>query len=112
MSIEQKKSEHPETEAKIVMLKGGNANWFVKSLIIKANSKVTWRCGLHTITLLFPKDHTPLAGGKTEILGKNGKATAEVGSKKGIYQYCILVTDEAGVVHLVEGNSPPTMVIQ
>jgi hypothetical protein len=106
------KTTHHDVEAKIVMLKGGHSNWFVKTLTVKQNSRVTWRCGLHTLTVWFPKDHTPLANGKSEIHGKNGKASAEIGSKTGTYHYCILVTDEGGGVHLVEGNSPPTMIIE
>ena len=108
----QKKSGNPEVEAKIVTVPGVRSNWFVKKLDLKPNTKVTWRSGINSFIVWFPKDHNPVASGKTEIYGKNGKASAEMGSKAGTYTYCILVTDEAGEVHLVEGNSPPTMVIE
>lgn len=103
---------NPPVDVKIVMVKGERANWFVKPLKIHANTKVTWHCRLNGITIWFPSKENPLKDSKkNEIRGKNGRASAAVGSKKGVYHYCILVTDEKGVVHLVEGNSPPTMVI-
>jgi hypothetical protein len=107
-----KKPAIPQIDAKILILRGGNANWFIKRLKVHPNTKVIWHCRLNSFTIWFPKNHNPIANGKTEIYGKNGKASAVVGSKEGTYYYSILVTDEKGEVHLVEGNSPPTMEIQ
>ncbi len=112
MATAPKKSGNPQVDAKIIKVSGKSANWFVKPLTIGPNTRVVWHCGIDSFTIWFPKDTTPLAGGKTEIYGKNGKASAVVGSKPGTYYYCILVTEDNGDVHLVEGNSPPTMVIQ
>lgn len=112
MPTTQKKSANPEVDVRIVIVKGERANWFIKPLEVPRNAKVIWHCRLNSFTIWFPSEHNPLANGKTEIYGKNGKASAVVGSKSGTYHYCILVTDEDGVVHLVEGNSPPTMVIE
>jgi hypothetical protein len=112
MSTTPKKPAIPQVDAKIVIVKGESANWFIKPLEVPPNAKAIWHCRLNSFTIWFPSEHNPIAGGKTEIYGKNGKASAVVGSKTGTYYYCILVTDEDGVVHLVEGNSPPTMVIE
>jgi len=101
----------PEVDAKIIVTKGGNANWFIKPIKVHPHTKVTWHCRLNSISIWFPKDNNPLAGGKNEVYGKNGKASAVVGSKKGKYYYCILVTEDNGEVHLVEANSPPEMEI-
>jgi hypothetical protein len=111
MAISPNKSAPPQVDVKIVVVKGDHANYFVKPLKVEANSKVVWHCGINNFVLWFPKDNNPIANGHTEIHGKNGKASAVVGSKKGVYQYSALVTDEGGNVHLVEGNSPPEMVI-
>jgi hypothetical protein len=112
MADTQKKPAGPQVDVKIIKVGGTNANWFVKSLHIDPNTKVVWHCGIDSFTIWFPKNHNPLANGNTEVYGKNGKASAVVGNKKGTYHYCILVTDEKGDVHLVEGNSPPKMEIQ
>ena len=112
MTATPNKLSNPQVDAKILIVKGESANWFVKPLNVQPNTKVIWHCGINSFTIWFPKNLNPLADGKTEIHGKNGKASAVVGSKTGTYCYCILVTDDNGVVHLVEGNSPPTMVIE
>jgi hypothetical protein len=112
MPATQKNNATPEHNEKIVIIKGGNANWFIKQIKVHPNTKVTWHCRLNNISVWFPKENTPLAGGKNEVYGKNGKASAVVGSKKGTYHYCLLVTEDNGDVHLVEGNSPPEMIIQ
>ncbi len=112
MSTIPKKLANPQVDARIIIVKGDRANWFIKPLKVQPDTKVTWRCGLNSFTIWFPKDNNPIANGNTEIYGKNGKASAVVGSKTGTYYYGIHVTDEDGVVHLVEGNSPPTMVIE
>jgi hypothetical protein len=112
MPATQKKAVNPQVDVKIVTVKGDHVNYFVKPLKIDENTKVVWHCGINNFTIWFPKDHNPIANGHTEIYGKNGKASAVVGSEKGNYAYCILVTDEEGHVHLVEGNSPPVMEIQ
>ncbi len=111
MSATQKNPASPQHDEKIIIVKGGNANWFIKPIKVHANTKVTWHCRLNSISIWFPKDNNPLAGGKNEVYGKNGKANAVVGSKKGKYYYCILVTEDNGEVHLVEANSPPEMEI-
>jgi hypothetical protein len=112
MATPQQKPANPQVDAKIIIIKGEQANYFVKPLNIQPNTKVVWHCGIDSFTIWFPKNHNPLASSTTEVYGKNGKASAVVGSKVGTYHYCILVTDEDGVVHLVEGNSPPSMVIE
>ena len=112
MATTPKKPAPPQVDVKIIILRGGNANWFIRPLKVHPNTKVVWHCGINSFTIWFPKDTNPIASDKTEIYGKNGKASAVVGSKTGTYCYCILVTDDNGVVHLVEGNSPPTMVIE
>ena len=111
MAAPSKKSADPQVDAKINIVKGGNANWFIKPITVQANTKVTWHCRLNSISIWFPKDNNPLAGGKNEVSGKNGRVSAVVGSKKGKYSYCILVTEDNGQVHLVEANSPPEMEI-
>ena len=112
MSATQKKAVNPQVDVTIVTVKGDHANYFIKPLKVKENTKIVWHCGINNFTLWFPKDHNPIANGHTEIYGKNGKASAVVGSNKDTYAYCILVADEGGHVHLVEGNSPPEMEIQ
>jgi hypothetical protein len=112
MAATQKKAANPQVDAKILILKGDRANYFVKRLEVEQNSKIVWHCGINSFTIWFPKNHNPIANGSTEIYGKNGKASAVVGSKPGTYHYCIVVADEKGHLHLVEGNSPPEMVIQ
>jgi hypothetical protein len=111
MATTQKKTASPQVEVTIVTVKGDRANYFVKPLKIEKNTKVVWRCGINSFIIWFPKDHNPIANGHTEIYGINGKASAVVGTKEGTYYYCVLVSDEDGNVHLVEGNSPPEMVI-
>ena len=112
MAAPQKVQANPQVDVKIVKVGGKSANWFVKPLTVQPNTKVVWHCGIDSFTIWFPKDHNPLARGNNEIYGKNGKASVVVGSKAGTYYYCILVTEDNGDVHLVEGNSPPEMVIQ
>ena len=111
MAATPKTPANPQVDVKIVKVGGKGANWFVKSLILQPNAKVVWHCGIDSFTIWFPKNHNPIANGNTEIYGKNGKASAVVGTKKGTYCYCVLVTDEEGNVHLVEGNSPPEIEI-
>ena len=112
MAATLKTPANPQVDVKIIKVGGISANWFVKPLTVKSNTKVVWHCGIDSFTIWFPKNQNPLANGNAEIYGKNGKATAVVGSKLGTYYYCILVTEDNGDVHLVEGNSPPTMVIE
>jgi hypothetical protein len=111
MSTAIKSSKTPEVDVRIAVLKGGNENWFIKPIKVAPNSRVTWHCRLDRISIWFPKDKNPLAGKSNEVYGKNGKATAIVGSKPGKYFYCILITEDNGQVHLVESNSPPEMEI-
>jgi hypothetical protein len=112
MAATQKTLVTPQVDVRVVKVGGKSANWFVKPLSVKPNTKVVWHCGIDSFTIWFPKNHNPLANGNTEVYGKNGKASAVVGTKKGKYQYCMLVTEDNGDVHLVEGNSPPEMEIQ
>ena len=112
MAATQKTTANPQVDVRIVKVGGKGANWFVKPLKIKTGTKVVWHCGIDSFTIWFPKNHNPLANGNSEIYGKNGKASAVVGTKPGTYHYCILVTEDNGDVHLVEGNSPPTMIIE
>jgi hypothetical protein len=112
MAAMQKTPTNAQVDVKIIKVGGKGANWFVKRLTIPTNSRVVWHCGIDSFTIWFPKNHNPIANGSTEVYGKNGKASAVVGSKTGTYYYCILVTEDNGDVHLVEGNSPPTMVIE
>jgi hypothetical protein len=111
MATTPKNAVTPQVDVRITIIKGDHSNYFVKPLDVEPNTKVVWHCGIDSFTIWFPKEHNPIANGHTEIYGKNGKATALVGSKKGTYYYCVLVTDENGSVHLVEGNSPPEMEI-
>lgn len=112
MAATQKKTASPQHDERIIVIKGGNANWFIKQIKVHPHTKVTWHCRLNRISVWFPEDKNPFASGKNQVYGKNGKASAVVGTKKGKYEYCILVTEDNGDVHLVEGNSPPTMVIE
>jgi hypothetical protein len=112
MAAPHKTTANPQVDVKIVKVGGKSANWFVKPLTIGENTRVVWHCGIDSFIIWFPKNHNPLANGNTEIYGKNGKASAVVGTKTGTYHYCILVVEDNGDVHLVEGNSPPTMVIE
>ena len=111
MPATQKKTAIPEHDERIIVIKGGNANWFIKKIKVHPHTKVTWHCRLNKISIWFPADKNPLVGGKNQVYGKNGKASAVVGANKGKYHYCILVTEDNGQVHLVEANSPPEMEI-
>ncbi len=93
--------------------------WKVNEMRVKADpkekTKVTWRCEDSDFILWFPKNRNPFDG-DNEISSKNRQAEANVrpyddklikpGAK---FRYCILLLDKED---MVEGDSPPTMIIE
>jgi hypothetical protein len=93
--------------------------WKVNEMGVKAapdaDRKVTWHCEDSDFIVWFPKDRNPLEG-NNEIPSTNRQAKATVrpyddkmikpGAK---FHYCILLLDKED---MVEGNSPPTMIIE
>lgn len=88
-------------------------HWRVGKLILDASTRTaTWDCPNCSITVMFPATRSPLSNGETQKTG-TGSVTAQIDiGAKGYYPYCILVQDQDGDFHLVEGNSPPEMIIE
>ena len=61
---------------------------------------------------MFPTARTPLPDRQTEVSGQNRVTTSFDPEARGYYPYCALIQDENGDFHLVEGNSPPEVIIQ
>lgn len=79
-------------------------------------TKVTWECPDSEFTVWFPQNNNPLVG-SNEVYSKNRVAEAQVkpfklekGEHKKFF-YGILLTD-TDKEDVVEGNSPPTMIIE
>jgi hypothetical protein len=65
---------------------------------------------------MFPHQRTPLAEGDTQVHGSSPLtvtlALPDEENAYGSYPFCVLIQDADGAFHLVEGNSPPEMVIE
>jgi len=90
-------------------------NWRVKRHAVKRTGNITFTCdvdGCH-VWVMFPDGRTPLASAKTQEHGDCPlTVTIEVASgKEGVYPYCVLVQDSNQEFHLVEGISPPELII-
>jgi hypothetical protein len=99
-------------EIEIKVVKGERANWFVKPTKVPPGSTVTWHCPNSDFVIWFPGKKNPLTGGTNELYSRQGKASAVVGFKTDTYYYTVLAKDQKGATHLIEGNSPPEMIIQ
>lgn len=100
-----------KVDVRIIRVQGGNANWFVKKIEVEAGGKVTWYCK-HFEMFVWFTDKNALKLGKMHAHSTKGQLTVDVGSKKGTYPYVMMIKDDKGEMHLVEGNSPPEMIIQ
>jgi hypothetical protein len=100
-----------KVDVRIIRVHGGNANWFVKKIEVEAGGKVTWYCKHYEIFVWFTDKHA-LKLGKVHVHGTKGQVSVDVGTKKGRYFYAMMIKDDNGEMHLVEGNSPPEMVIE
>ena len=88
-------------------------NWIVDTIKAKKSDTVTWRCTDKSalIFVMFPSVRTPLPNNQTECNGKGFVKAHFSKDAGGYYPYCILVQDANGSFHTVDGNSPPTMII-
>ena len=88
-------------------------HWRVGKIILDSITRTaTWDCPNCAIVVMFPTARTPLLNKATEVIGQ-GSAVAQLDSNaKGYYPYCIMVQDADGDFHLVEGNSPPEMIVE
>jgi hypothetical protein len=90
-----------------------SGHWKVDKVVLDSNTReATWECPGCKIFVLFLHARTPLLNGDTEVSGQDSVFTQLDTNAKGYYPYCILVQDADGNFHLVEGNSPPEMIIE
>ena len=97
-------------DVSIAKVPGPTSNWFVKPIKIARGGTITWHCSECQIYLWFPSKDA-LKGGTNGIHRKN-PVTVTVGTNPGTYYYTMLVKDYDGHMHLVEGNSPPEVIIE
>jgi len=94
----------------IVIRKDPDGCWRVSRVYGKGDDRVKWKCPGCNIFIFFPSNRTPLAG--TEVRG-NSSATASIRKDaQGYYVYSAMIQEKSGEMHVVEGNSPPDMVIE
>jgi hypothetical protein len=84
----------------------------VKRVYGKPGDQIKWKCPNCNIFIIFPAKRTPFAGGETEASGKSPVSGTIDGKANGFFIYSAMVQDQHGDLHVVEGNSPPEMVIE
>jgi hypothetical protein len=84
----------------------------VMRVYAKHGDQVKWKAPNCNIFITFPASRTPLLNGATEASGRSPLSAGIDPKASGYFVYLAMVQDKEGELHLVEGNSPPEMVIE